>query len=379
MKKLMLWIVALGGALQAQSITGDWQGIIKFGTQELRTIFKISLDDDKLKAMMFVIEQPGPGMAASSVTKDGANIRIKVATLNGTYQGTLGADGDSIAGTWSQGDTSLPLNLARATPATAWAIPEPPPPPKVMDAKADPSFEVATIKPSKPDARFSLVVDRSGNLHTTNTSVSDLIKFAFDLHSKQIAGGPAWLEGEKYDVTGKPDVPGLPSIKQMKMMIRKLLADRFQLTYHLDKKDLSVYAITVAKGGMKIPKDENNPNGLPGFGGNPRGGFGVQNATMTEFASVLQANTIVTLDRPVVDQTGFGPARYSFVLKFTPDAVLAAQAGGGAGGTAPTAAADDAPPDMFTAFQQQLGLKIEATKAPADVLVVDRLEKPSAN
>jgi uncharacterized protein (TIGR03435 family) len=377
-KKLMLCLMALAGsALYGQNISGDWQGVLKVGTNELRTVIKISLQDDKLAAMMFVIEQPGPGIKASAITKDGSSIKIAVAAIGGNYDGKLNADGKSITGTWAQGGLSLPLNLERATPATAWAIPEPPPPAKVMDAKADPSFEVATIKPSKPEERFSLLVNRSGMLNTTNTSVSDLIKFAYDLHPKQIVGGQAWVESEKYDVTGKPDTAGLPSINQLKIMVRKLLADRFQLAYHLEKKELSVYAITVAKGGAKITKDETDPNGLPGFGGPPQRGFNVRNSTISEFASILQANI---LDRPVVDQTGFGPARYNFVLKWTPDAALAAQSGGGAGANAAPAAGDpDAPPDIFTAFQQQLGLRIEATKAPVDVLVVDKIEKPSGN
>jgi hypothetical protein len=157
MKKMMLCITALaalsGWALQAQNITGDWQGILKAGPQELRTIIKISLADDKLKAVLYVIEQPGPGITASAITKDGLNIKITVAAINGSYEGKLSADGNAITGTWTQG-APLPLNLTRATAATAWAIPEPPPPPKVMDAKADPSFEVATIKPSKPGSAF---------------------------------------------------------------------------------------------------------------------------------------------------------------------------------------------------------------------------------
>jgi uncharacterized protein (TIGR03435 family) len=370
----MLWMIAVGSALHAQNITGDWQGILKAGQQELRTVIKISLEDDKLKAVLYVIEQPGPGITASAITKDGSNIKMTVAAINGSYEGKLSADGNSITGTWTQG-APLPLNLTRATAATAWAIPEPPPPPKVMDAKANPSFEVATIKPSAPDEGTSFIVNRSGMLIATNTSVSDLIKFAYDLNTRQVTGGPAWLETEKYAITGKPDVAGIPSISQLKVMVQKLLTDRFQLTFHREKKELSVYAITLAKGGAKMTKDDSNPNGLPGFGGGPRG-LGVGNSTMEEFASFLQGRL---LERPVVDQTGLGATRYHFILKWTPDGP---QSGGGAAGPggAPAAATDvDAPPDLFTAFQQQLGLKLESTRAPVDVLVVDRVEKPSAN
>jgi uncharacterized protein (TIGR03435 family) len=380
MKKLVLsrftlWTIALaalpGSALQAQNITGAWQGTLKAGPQDLRIVIKISLDDDKLKAITYSIDQGAQPIPVSAITKDGSTIKMTVAAINGSYEGKLSADGNSINGTWTQG-APLPLNLARATPETAWTIPEPPPPPKLMAADANPSFDVATVKPSKPEERFSILVNRSGLLTTTDTSLGDLIKFAYDLHPRQITGAPAWFETEKFDVTGKPDLEGIPNGTQLKKMMQKMLQERFELTFHHDKKDLTVYAITVVKTGVKMTKSE-NPGNLPGFGRGPQG-VNVRNATMAEFASVLQANTLVNLDQPVVDQTGLGSVRYDFTLKFTPDASQIV-------GPPPPAAADnaDAPPDLFTAFQQQLGLKLESTKAPVDVMVIDSVEKPSAN
>jgi uncharacterized protein (TIGR03435 family) len=121
-----------------------------------------------------------------------------------------------------------------------------------MPADAKPVFEVATIKPAKPEERFSLLVNRSGMLNTTSTSLSDPLKFAYDLHPRQITGGPAWLESEKFDVSGKPDTAGIPSINQLKAMVQGLLAERFELKFHRDKKELSVYAITVGKTGVKM-------------------------------------------------------------------------------------------------------------------------------
>ena len=297
---------------------------------------------------------------------------MAVAAIGGAYEGKW--NGDAITGTWTQAQP-MPLNLARATNETAWTIPEPPPPPTIMPADAKPVFEVATIKPSKPEERFSLLVNRSGMLNTTATSVSDLIKFAYDLHPRQITGGPAWLESEKFDVTGKPDTAGIPSINQLKAMLQGLLADRFELKFHRDKKELSVYAITVAKTGIKMTKDENNPNGLPGFGGGGPRGMNVRNSTMSEFANILQANI---MEQPVVDQTGLGAARYDFILKWTPDAAQLSRLGP-IPGNAPAADDPDAPPDLFSAFERQLGLRLQSTKAPVDVLVLDHVEKPSAN
>ena len=378
MKKLMLLIVALAafsrGALYAQNFTGTWQGTLKGGPRELRIVIKISVGaDDKFKAELYSIDQQSPAIAASQITRDGSALKMTVAAIGGNYEGKLNADGNSITGTWTQG-VPQPLNLVRATPETAWAIPDPPPPPKPM-ANANPSFEVATIKPSRPEERFSLLVNRSGMMNTTSTSLSDLIKFAYGVHPKQITGGPPWLETEKYDVTAKPDSEGIPNGDQLKLMVQKLLTERFQLAFHRDKKELAVYAITVTKTGAKLSKNETGGI-LPGFGGPPRN-FNVRNATMAEFAGVLQANI---LDRPVVDQTELGSTRYDFTLKWTPDPSQGQIGGPAPGANVPPAAPDpDAPPDLFTAFQQQLGLKLESTKAAVDVLVIDKVEKPSGN
>ena len=341
-------------------------------------MIKISTTDaDKLAAVLYSIDQRSPAIPATTFTRNGSTVKMTVTQLRGTYEGRVSADGNSIEGTWAQegGPPPGPLNLTQATPETAWAIPEPPPPPTPMAADAKPGFEVATIKPARPDGRFSLLVNRSGMLNTTSTSVADLIKFAYDLHPRQITKGPAWLESEKFDMTAKPDTAGVPNPAQLKMMVQKLLKERFQLTFHNEKKELSVYAITVAKTGAKLTKNDSGGN-LPGFGPG-RGTFFARNSTIAEFASVLQANI---LEQPVVDQTGLGATRYDFQLKWTPDPSQS-QIGGPPPPNAPPAAADpaDAPPDIFAAFQQQLGLKLENTKAPVDVMVIDRVEKPSEN
>ena len=383
MTSLVLWIGALtlsGCALLAQNLPGTWQGALQIPQAprgELRLVMKISTTAaDSLAAVVYSIDQPGRGVPAASVTRNGAGVRIAVPAIGATYEGRFGADGNTITGTWTQGQAPLPLTLVRATTETAWTIPDPPPPPKLMAADASPSFEVATIKPSKPGDRFSLLVNPSGMLNTTGTSLADLLKFAYDLHPRQVSGGPAWLESEKFSVTGKPDTPGMPNGKQLKAMVQKLLADRFELKFHYEKKELPVYAIEVAKTGVKMTKNESNPLNLPGFGGGPRA-LTVRNATITEFAQMIQAQI---LDQPAVDHTGLGAARWDFVLSWTPDP--GHQFGGGpAGGAPPAPAADnpDAPPDLFAAFQQQLGLRLQPTKAPVDVLVFDHVVHPSGN
>ena len=110
----------------------------------------------------------------------------------------------------------------------------------------------------------------------------------------------------KFDLLAKLDLPGLPSVNQMKAMMQKLIEDRFGLKFHREKKELSVYAITVAKGGEKIKKDETSTAPIPGFGGMPQRGFNVRNGTIAEFASVMQSQF---MEQPVVDQTGLGDTR----------------------------------------------------------------------
>jgi hypothetical protein len=129
-KKLRILAFAglLASALHAQNITGTWQGTLKAGPRDLRIVLKISLEDDKLKAVVYSIDLAGgQPMNANSISRDGSTINMTVTMIGGSYEGKLGADSNSITGTWTQG-APLPLNLTRAAPETAWTIPEPPPP-----------------------------------------------------------------------------------------------------------------------------------------------------------------------------------------------------------------------------------------------------------
>ena len=207
-----------------------------------------------------------------------------------------------------------------ATPETAWAIPEPPPPLKAMTADADPGIEVATIKPSRPDKFFSLGAGRGGSVHHHRNAAMHLIQFANGIHPRQISNGPSWMDSDRYDVTIKPDQEGMPTIPQMRVLVRKLLADRFKLESHREKKQLSVYAITAAKGGPKLITHE-GPAGNQACFGFGRGMLNIRNTTMAEFAGILQADI---LEQPVVDQTGLTD-RYDFNVRYTPDAAQLAK------------------------------------------------------
>ena len=244
-----------------------------------------------------------------------------------------------------------------------------------MDANAHPSFAVATIKPSapnKPDKGFGF---RDGHFTTKNTNLNDLIAFAYGLQATQIIDAPPWLGTDFYDIEAKPDTEGDPSFKQVQMMVQKLMADRFKLTFHHDKRELSAYVISVAGGGPKMTKSTAGPNGPPGFRFRGLGDLTVRNLRMADFANWMQS---VVMDKPVVDQTGLTD-RYDFQLKWTPDDSQFPQFRGNGPKAPPPTDDPNAPPGLYTAMQEQLGLKMGPAKVPDDVIVIDHVEKPSEN
>lgn len=259
------------------------------------------------------------------------------------------------------------LNLHAAQNATAPAGP--------MSADAHPVFSIVTVKPSDPSNTNWALAIRGTHFFSTNTTVDDLISFAYGIHTKQIVGGPAWFHSTKYDIEAVPDTEGKPNRQQLASMLQGLLADRFQLIVHHDRKELAVYALTVAKNGPRLTKSTMAPDGPSGYGFGPLGTMKVTNMTMAAFASAMQRTV---LDKPLVDQTGLVD-RYDFVLKWTPDDSQFNQIRG-TGIAVPTGGEDpNAPPGLYAAIQEELGLKVEPVKALTDVLVIDHAEKPSPN
>ena len=232
-----------------------------------------------------------------------------------TYEGRMAADGNSIAGSATQNGTPLPLNLDRTTPETAWAIPAPPPPPVQLAANADLHVEVATVKPSAPDARGRLYTMRGELVLSINTSLMNLVTFAYDLHERQVGNPPSWADSEKFDLTIKPNLPGQPNIAQMKKLIQEVLAERFQLKFHNEKREISVYAITLPAGTQHKMAKSTAQGNLPSLAYPRIGLLPARNATMAELAQSMQG---AVLDRPVIDRTGI-EGRYDFTLDWQPD------------------------------------------------------------
>jgi uncharacterized protein (TIGR03435 family) len=323
---------------------------------------------------MYSIDQGAHPINASSVTLDGSTLKYSVDLIGGSYQGTLSADGNSIVGTWTQGANPLPLTFVRATKETAWEIPTPPPPPKPMKEDADPSFDVATIKPNNSGASSIQGLTMNGrNFATRNSSLADLIGFAYEVQSKQIVSGPDWLDKDRYDIAAVPDQEGAPNVQQLRLMVQKLLASRFNLKFHHDQRELSAYVLTVGKNGQKLTPTQLKGS-LPGMGMRP-GPTGLTllgaNARLADFTGFLQ---MLVLDRPVVDRTGI-TGRFDYNVTFTPDD----SEFNGHPPKLPQTETSDSAPNLFAAIQEQLGLKLDAQKTSVDVIAIDHVEKPSAN
>jgi uncharacterized protein (TIGR03435 family) len=239
------------------------------------------------------------------------------------------------------------------------------------------AFEVATIKPTDPDGGAGrwIRMQSADRFQAHNHAVRTLIAAAYDLNPQAISGGPAWVDSERWDILAKTPGAIRPNLDEQMSMLRDLLKERFKLGFHREPKQLSVYALSVPKGGTKKLKESTvapdaTPEGPPPliFTLSPTVvRLPARYATMQEFASVLQRSP---LDRPVLDRTGLS-GRYDFDLEFAPDDRLWA-------GILPRPENSDLP-DLFKAVQEQLGLQLEATKGQVDALVIDRIERPSAN
>jgi len=358
-------------ASHAPDIVGNWQGTLH-ANKDLRTIVRVSKVDGKLKAVFYSIDQSPKPVEVTLISLQGSAVTFEIKPFELVYTGVLSPDGKSIIGKSAQGGGSLELDLQKVTDEAMWPIPEPP---KPMPADAKPVFDVLTVKPSDPDRPGKLFSMRGRHVYTINTTVNDLITMAYGLHVKEIINGPDWFATEKFDLDGVPDVEGQPNSAQFKLLFQSALIQRFGLVFHHEDKELAVYALTVGKGGPKMKVTSDKPSDPKNFFFRGKlGDLNVTNMTMQDFSDGMQS---AVMDKPVVDHTGLTD-RYDFTLKWTPDESQFGQMGGF---RAPPPNPDDAaaPPGLYTALQEQLGLKMEATKAMAPAMVIDKAEKPGAN
>lgn len=374
----------------SKELAGAWQGVMHAG-RDVRMVVRITGDGKGGYTAVFTNADHGESIPPAALKLEGDMVTVSSAALGTFYEGKLSADGKTIDGQWKLAPNPLPLVLNRATPETAWTVAPPPARIPPMAADANPSFEVATIKPNNSGVqRMQGLIVHGRNFMTRNSSLEDLISFAYGVQTKQIVNAPPWIDSERYDIDAVPDAPGTPNVEQLRIMVRKLLTDRFKLAFHHEKRELSAYVLTVAKNGEKLTMNESKGQ-LPGLGFGPgKGGLTmhVMNAGMTDFASFLQE---VVLDRPVVDRTELA-GKYDFSCTFAPDDSEfgghppqmpgAAPAAQGAASTEPAEESKTATlsaANLFEAMQQQLGLKLSAEKTDVEVIAIDHLDHPSQN
>jgi uncharacterized protein (TIGR03435 family) len=249
------------------------------------------------------------------------------------------------------------------------------------------SFEVASIKPANPDSPGSQIrLMPGGGLNLTNVSLRTMITMAYDVRDFQVSGGPGWAATDRFDITTRADhaVAAGPDEfakmtddqrktirEQTNERLRALLADRFQLVVHRETKEQPIYALLPAKNGPKL-QEVKEPGPRQGMSMN-RGHLQGMAAPMEMLCQVLSNTT----GRPVVDMTGLA-GKYDFILEWTPEPGPDARAQGFGDGIATPAPAPGGP-TIFTALQEQLGLRLEAQKGPVQNIVIDRVEKPSEN
>jgi uncharacterized protein (TIGR03435 family) len=246
-------------------------------------------------------------------------------------------------------------------------------------AAAAPAFEAASIRPANPGQGIDMNTFPSGRLSATNCTLKQLIEAAYNFKPYLVSGGPTWLDADRFDITAKADedagqdkhrviAMGRDAPLQMMLMLQTLLEERFKVRVHRDTRQDTVYDLVVAKNGPKLqePKGGSDQRSSVGVGRDCPCDFTKsatamymkgQRASMALFAERLAG----TLGRPVRDKT-LVPGELDFVVHYS---------------------ADDSQPDtgpsLFTAIQEQLGLRLEATKGPVEVLVIDHAEKPSEN
>ncbi len=261
-------------------------------------------------------------------------------------------------------------------------------------------FEVASIKPTAPGGgdRAFMGTKGPGRFDAENISVRTFIAEAYGVKTFEIYGAPAWLGTDRYDITAKVEAssPAKQTVEEMmadrRLRLQTLLEDRCALKVHRETKELPVYALAIAKSGVKVKPpncvvfDINNRPAPPAPGeprpsycGNMRTGRNGANLNLT--ATGITMKDVVrwlsnTTNRTVIDKTGYAE-KFDAVMDWTPDGTLRPSPADDP--SKPEPSADTVGPSIFTALQEQLGLKLESTKGPVEVLVIDHVEKPSAN
>jgi len=344
-----------------------------------------------LKACEFSVGRPLPCVAG--VTGGGLKRRIvRIMTQSAAERLSMGKktllaviSAAVIAGPVIFGFVNIPkLGAQLAQPAAGQPLP---------------SFEVASVKPSHSSENRMRIWISPGKFTVENVSLGSLIMFAYDAKSEaQISGGPSWVKSENFNIEAKEDdaqaaelqkLPQEQAQQQIRLMVQSLLADRFKLKVSHQTKELPVYALVVAKNGPKLTRsaplpspDGADPSAEPkmrrGIMMNGRGELTGMSTPMSFLADVLSRQR-ETGGRVVVDKTGL-TGNYDWTLHWTPESPAPLFKGADNNPTPEGAPAPDTSgPTLFTALEEQLGLKLESQKGNVETLVIDSVEQPTEN
>ena len=228
------------------------------------------------------------------------------------------------------------------------------------------AFEVASIKPSlDPPGAVAGIFESKGGISAENVTLKRCVRGAYDLPEPQIVGGPKWVDQDRYYIEAK--TAGAAGDHDLMLMLQTLLADRFKLVFHREQRAIPGYRLMVAKGRLKAQPSAPDSGSV---GHSQRGRIEGQGYTMAQLALKLAE----TLRQPVLDATSVA-GRFDLKLEWMPDEMRAKPPSA----DQPTGNAAESGPSIFVALQEQLGLKLEAAKVPAEVLVIDSAEKPTGN
>jgi len=223
-------------------------------------------------------------------------------------------------------------------------------------------FEVASVRPAAPGAKgMNIRRDAAGGITASNVNLRTLIVLAYNIQDYQLSGGPGWIESERYEVIAK--VPADARKSDTWPMLRALLAERFHLAVHRETKETAVYELGVAKNGLKISEARRPPAETDDWCRQGSGHLQCYAIPMPDLALTLSG----ILKRHVLDRTGI-QGKFDLTLDWAQENRKKADAEATSDG-----------PSIFTALQEQLGLRLDAAKGPVEMVVVDRVEKPSAN
>jgi uncharacterized protein (TIGR03435 family) len=248
------------------------------------------------------------------------------------------------------------------------------------------TYDVVSVKQNKSGPGMMRIMNVPERYSTTNVGLKQLIQNAYGLKMPDmISGLPGWADSAAFDIEAKMDAETIAALKAMpkeqaddqkRQMMQAMLADRFKLKVHLETKELQIYSLVIAKGGFKLKDADPNDtysNGIKGFDGVSHPGMmTMSRGKLTAQAipmSSLANNLTMQVHRLVVDNTGL-KGKYDLTLQWTPDDLS---------GGHEDAAATESGPTIYTALQEQLGLRLDSTKGPVDGVVVDHVEMPSEN